>query len=271
MLFARCIPSGECLKCPFRGASITYGPFRSRRRGTSIGINLFPGRKVCSFNCVYCFRGRTEVKTLEPTEGPYEVSAEVLRKALREALKEVGEINAVDFSGSGEPTLHPRLREFTEVVREFTRELGLDASVGVFTNSSTLGRGDVVEALRKLDFVEAKLDTVIPWKFRLINRPYRTLQVSDIVSNLARFRKVFEGTLAVQVMLLKYHRVGNYFVRDAEVLADALSSIEPDVVHIYTVYRMPRLSKVVRADESYMLNYARVLEKEGFKVKVFTR
>ncbi|MCD6340535.1 MAG: radical SAM protein [Desulfurococcales archaeon] len=271
LLFARCVPSGECLKCPFRGRSIAYGPFRSRRRGMSVGINLFPGRKVCSFNCVYCFRGRTEVKTLEPTEGPYEVSAEILRKALREALKEVGEINAVDFSGSGEPTLHPRFKEFTEVVREFTRELGLDVSVGIFTNSSTLGREDVVEALRKLDFVEAKLDTAIQWKFRVINRPYSTLQISDIVGNLARFRRVFEGTLAVQVMLLRYHRVGNYLVRDAELLADALSSIEPDAVHIYTVYRTPRLSRVVRADESDMLKYARVLERRGFRVEVFTR
>ncbi len=237
----------------------------------SVGINLFPGKKVCSFNCVYCFRGKTAVKTLEPTEGPYEVNAEILRRALREALKEVGEIDAVDFSGSGEPTLHPKFRELTDVVRRFTREIGLDVSVGVFTNSSTLGRDEVVEALRKLDFIEAKLDTVVQWKFRVINRPHRMLQVSDIVSNLSRFRKVFDSTLAVQVMLLKYLGVSNYTVRDAELLADALSSIEPDVVHIYTVYRLPRLNKVIRADESRMLEYAKVLEKRGFRVEVFTK
>ncbi len=270
MLFAHCIPSGECLKCPFKGKSVTYGPFKSRRRGMSVGINLYPGKKVCSFNCVYCFRGSTAVKTLEPTVDTYRISAEVLRKALEEALRNVGELDAVDFSGSGEPTLHPKFSEFIDVVRDFTKELNLDVSVGVFTNSTTLDREDVVRALRKLDYVEAKLDTVIEWKFKVINRPYKTLRISDIVNNLVRFRKAFSGTLSIQVMLLRYLRVSNYSVRDAELLANALSKIKPDVVHIYTVYRLPRLSKVSRADGESMIKYAKVLEKKGLNVEVFT-
>ncbi|MCD6084968.1 MAG: radical SAM protein [Desulfurococcales archaeon] len=270
MLFARCIPSGECLKCPFKGKSVTYGPFKSRRRGMSVGINLYPGEKVCSFNCVYCFRGSTAVKTLEPTVDTYRISAEVLRKALEEALRNVGELDAVDFSGSGEPTLHPKFSEFIDVVRDFTKELNLDVSVGVFTNSTTLNREDVIRALRKLDYVEAKLDTVIEWKFKVINRPYKTLRVSNTVNNLVRFRKAFSGSLAVQVMLLKYLRVSNYTVHDAELLANALLKIKPDVVHIYTVYRLPRLSSVFRADEESMTKYARVLEEKGLNVEVFT-
>ena len=40
---------------------ITYGPIISRRFGVSLGINLLPaGRKVCSFNCVYCQYSWTE-------------------------------------------------------------------------------------------------------------------------------------------------------------------------------------------------------------------
>ena len=40
---------------------VIYGPIHSRRFGTSLGINLLPaGRKVCSFNCVYCQYSWTE-------------------------------------------------------------------------------------------------------------------------------------------------------------------------------------------------------------------
>jgi len=270
-LFARCIPTGECLKCPFRGRSITYGPFRSRRRGTSVGINLFPSVKVCSFNCVYCFRGRTEVKTLEPNEAYSDVDPELLRKALKEAIKNVGHIDAIDFSGNGEPTLHPRFKEFTDLVKRFVKELGIDVSVGIFTNSSTLYRGEVVEALKNLDYVEAKLDTAIQWKFELVNKPCRGLRVDDIVSNLARFRKLFEGVLAVQVMLVRYRRVVNYSLRDAELLADKLSLIEPDVVHVYTTYRTSRLATVFKASEEDMARFAKVLEGREFKVEIFPR
>lgn len=52
LLYAKCPPSGECLSCPVGGRAVTYGPFTSRRRGVSIGINVFPGVRVCSFNCV---------------------------------------------------------------------------------------------------------------------------------------------------------------------------------------------------------------------------
>ena len=33
LTYAKCIPNGECLKCPIAGKSVNYGPFKSRRRG----------------------------------------------------------------------------------------------------------------------------------------------------------------------------------------------------------------------------------------------
>ncbi len=39
---------------------VVYGPFRTRRQGNSLGINLLaPMRKHCTFNCVYCQCGWT--------------------------------------------------------------------------------------------------------------------------------------------------------------------------------------------------------------------
>ncbi|OYT49023.1 MAG: hypothetical protein B6U85_00505 [Desulfurococcales archaeon ex4484_42] len=270
LLFVRCPISGECLKCPFRGRSITYGPFRSRRRGMSIGINLFPGRKVCSFNCVYCFRGKTSIKTMTLMSGDYDIPPELLREALKEAMSNVEELRAIDFSGSGEPTLHRRFNEYVDVVIDFVKKVNPNISVGVFTNSSTLGMESVVKALLKLEYVEAKLDTVIQWKFKVINRPHKSLNINNIIRNLRSFRKRFSGTLVIQIMLIKYLNVVNWSIRDAELMADILSAIEPDEVHVYTAYRMPRLSTVGRAKEEDMYTYGKILKDRGLKVELYT-
>lgn len=36
-------------------SEIVFGPIKSRRLGTSLGINLLPyDGKLCSFDCIYC-------------------------------------------------------------------------------------------------------------------------------------------------------------------------------------------------------------------------
>jgi len=273
--FAACPQNfaGNCLECPFRGRGVVYGPFPSRRRGLSIGLNLFPCVKVCSFNCVYCFRGPTQVKIPSPEPG-LGVDGETLRRSLEAALRALSSTNAriqaVDFSGNGEPTLHPDLGNLIAVVRSVIKSYGLDASVGIFTNSSTLMLDKVVEAVAGLDHVEAKLDTVVDWKFKAINRPHRAVSLRSVVEGLKKFRKRFSGTLAVQVMLLRYGRVVNYTERDAQLMAQTLAEVDPGVVHVYTVYRKPRLSNVYTAPARVLNDYASILGESGLRVEVYT-
>ena len=41
-------------------ADVVYGPFESRRLGSSLGVNVLPFNvKVCAFNCNYCQCGWT--------------------------------------------------------------------------------------------------------------------------------------------------------------------------------------------------------------------
>jgi len=265
--------AGNCLECPFRGRGVVYGPFPSRRRGVSLGVNLFPCVKVCSFNCVYCFRGPTQVKIPSPEPG-LGVDGETLRRSLEAALRVLSisgtQLRAVDFSGNGEPTLHPGLGGLIAVVRSMLRAYGLDASVGIFTNSSTLMLDKVVEAVAGLDHVEAKLDMAVDWKFKTINRPHRAVSLKSVVEGLKKFRKRFSGTLAVQVMLLRYGRVVNYTERDAQLMAQTLAEIDPDVVHVYTVYRKPRLTNVYAAPAQVLNDYASILRESGLRVEVYT-
>lgn len=265
-LYARC--PGDCWACPYRGDMPVVYRLVSRRRGDSLGVNLYPGAKVCSFDCVYCFRGPTAVKTLSPYDAGYPTPGD-LERALEEAFADSAEVRSIDFSGNGEPTLHPRLGEFVRAVRRVVERVGVRASIGVFTNSSTLSEPRVVEALRQLDHVEAKLDTADPAKFRALNRPVEGLPLERVVEGLRAFRRAFGGTLAVQVMLVDFGGATNSSAEDAEALARVLSEVEPDEVHAYTVYRRPQLAGVSKPGRERFNGFVRVLEREGFRVKAY--
>jgi len=79
---------------------VIYGPVDSRRLGRSLGINLSAiDYKVCSFNCVYCHYGRTEIKSLQTDRSSVPSAADVL-KAVEESLKACPNIDYVTFSGT---------------------------------------------------------------------------------------------------------------------------------------------------------------------------
>jgi wyosine [tRNA(Phe)-imidazoG37] synthetase (radical SAM superfamily) len=265
VLYARC--PGDCNVCPYRNLPLVYR-LKSRRRGDSLGVNLYPGWKVCSFDCIYCFRGPTIVKTPFPVDPGYPKPRD-LEEALELALKDSVDVSSIDFSGNGEPTLHRSFAEFVSVVRAVADRYGIPASLGVFTNSSTLNQRRVAEALGHLDHVEAKLDTVDPIKFEALNRPAEGLSLQRIVEGLRSLRKNYEGVLAVQVMLVDTGLFTNSTREDAEALARVLNDVELDEVHVYTAYRTPKLSGVSKPPRHLFEAFVKELERTGFKVKAY--
>jgi histidinol dehydrogenase len=88
-------------------------PVHSRRSGgLSLGINLFPDRKICAFDCPYCevfpFKtgARFELETMKSG----------LVHALQEAEAQNIAVRDICFSGNGEPTLSTHFPQALEVV-----------------------------------------------------------------------------------------------------------------------------------------------------------
>ncbi|MCL2373927.1 MAG: radical SAM protein, partial [Treponema sp.] len=83
-----------------KGALI-YPVYSRRSGGLSVGINLFPDRKFCSFDCPYC--------EVFPFSSDQVFSLPIMEEALAEALCEIREraleFKDICFSGNGEPTL----------------------------------------------------------------------------------------------------------------------------------------------------------------------
>lgn len=232
-----------------------YGPVSSWRLGSSLGVDpISAKRKICSFDCIYCQLGKTRDFSLK-------------RRAFVPAKAVVGEIRKVvvpcidyiTFSGAGEPTLAKNLGQMIRTVKKFRKE-----KVAVITNASILTREDVRQDLLSADFVLAKLDADSEALFRKINCPMPGIRFGLIVPALKKFRTMFRGRLALQIMFTAAN------VKRARSIARLAQTIAPDEIQLNTPLRpcgtKPISKKVMRAIENI---FRRICSKEILIVNVY--
>jgi wyosine [tRNA(Phe)-imidazoG37] synthetase (radical SAM superfamily) len=207
--------------------SYIYGPVPSRRLGFSLGVDILPF-KTCSMDCIYCQLGSGAKTTLRRKE--YVPAAAVLAQ-IRAALAGGRRIDAVTFSGSGEPGLNSGIGKIVRGLKKTT-----DIPVVVLTNSSCLvsqkGRQEFLAA----DIVVPSLDAATPRVFQKINRPHADLDIEKIVDGLVRFRREFKGRIWLEIMLVKGINDGPAHLKK---LKEAVARIRPDKVQLNTVVRPP--------------------------------
>jgi histidinol dehydrogenase len=122
--------------------ALIYPVYSRRSKGLSVGINLFPDQKVCSFDCPYCevFPFRTDIR----------FSLEAMERGLRAIANRVPtpEVRDLSFSGNGEPTLSPDFPRALELAFRLRDQLFPAASLVLITNGSTLLEAGIFELLR---------------------------------------------------------------------------------------------------------------------------
>jgi histidinol dehydrogenase len=98
---------------------IVYPVYSRRAKGLSIGINLFPDKKSCLFNCPYC-----EVFPFSNNVNfSIDQMADDLRTAITAAREQNIPIKDVCFSGNGEPTLSPVFPQAFNLVYNILKEM----------------------------------------------------------------------------------------------------------------------------------------------------
>jgi wyosine [tRNA(Phe)-imidazoG37] synthetase (radical SAM superfamily) len=167
-------------------SEIVYGPVRSRRFGISLGLNISGSRKYCSFNCIYCFRGKNDGN---PDHSDFLTGlpsiASVL-DSLEDWIKKSHEtIDDITFAGNAEPTNHPEFPEMVEGVINLRNRYLKDVAVSVLTNGTGLIPRlnkrfmDVKHALEKVENPCLKFDSGVPETWRIISRPYAQISFSE--------------------------------------------------------------------------------------------
>jgi len=228
--------------------SIVFGPVRSRRLGVSLGINLLPvGRKVCSFNCIYCECGWTPGGSEKNLSLPSRSAVyEALRMKLS-AMKEQGlRPDVITFAGNGEPTLHPDFSGIIEDSIALREEFFPEAKVSVLSNGSTLHKKSVREALKKVDMNILKLDSALPATAVKMNQPRNPRDLGRFI----RYANDFDGRFIIQTLFVRgTHRgevIDNTTPEELEAWLRALERLRPQSVMVYTIDRDTPLGNDLR-------------------------
>ena len=246
--------------------SIVYGPIHSRRLGVSLGVNLMPTTaKLCTFDCVYCECGWNQ-----PVLHPTLPTRNEVREALRTQLSTLqSQLDVITFSGNGEPTLHPDFLGIIEDTCALRDEYCPKAKVSVLSNSTQLGRKDVVEALRLCDNRILKLDSAIDTTMRLVDKPVNAqLTVGQVVEWLS----AFDGDFTLQTCFLRGVYEGQVIdnTTDEELRAwyEVVDKLHPKQVMIYVIDRETPLKTLEKIPAEKMEAIAAPLRKKGIDIVV---
>ena len=246
--------------------SIVYGPIRSRRLGVSLGVNLMPTTaKLCTFDCVYCECGWNQ-----PVSHPQLPTREQVRDALESQLLTLDvQPDVITFSGNGEPTLHPDFLGIIQDTCALRDQYCPNAKVSVLSNSTQLGRKDVVEALLLCDNRILKLDSAIDTTMQLIDKPVNQhLTVAQIVQWLS----LFEGNFTLQTCFLRgeYERrvIDNTTPEELSAWYQIVDILHPKQVMIYVIDRATPLQTLSKVPADVMEAIAAPLREKGIDVIV---
>ena len=244
---------------------IAYGPIHSRRLGTSLGMELMPlAHKLCTFNCVYCECGWNT-----PVSHPKLPTREEVKMALEARLKEGLDLDVITFSGNGEPTLHPDFLSIIEDTCALRDQYCPKAKVSVLSNSTQLGRTDVVQALRLCDNRILKLDAATDEMMRRIDLPVNEhLTVKQIIEWLAQFN----GDFTLQTCFLRGEhagqRIDNTTPEELEAWYKAVDTMHPKQIMIYVIDRKTPEENLTKISREEMETIAAPLRTKGYDVIV---
>ena len=247
--------------------SIVYGPIRSRRLGVSLGMNLMPTTaKLCTFDCVYCECGWNQ-----PVSHPALPTRQEVREALASRLSTLSpnSLDVITFSGNGEPTLHPDFLGIIQDTCALRDQYCPKAKISVLSNSTQLGRPDVVKALRMCDNRILKLDSAINTTIRLIDQPVNSHLT---VEQLAQWLSLFDGDFTLQTCFLRGEYDGqiidNTTPEELSAWYAMIDRLQPKQVMIYVIDRATPLQTLSKVPAAEMEAIAAPLRAKGIDVIV---
>ncbi len=217
-----------------------YGPVKSRRLGTSLGVDIVP-MKTCSFDCVYCQLGGGFPTTVKRDSF---VPVETVLAQIKDKLSSPSDPDYITLGGSGETTLSTDFGKIAASVKEI---YGLP--VCLLTNGALLWMDEVLEDCAQMDVIVPNLDACDEETFQRINRPHPSLSFENVVKGLVRLREKFCGNIWLEIFLVPGINDSQEQIRAFRRLTE---EIRPDKIQLNTAVRPPA-EKSVRA-----MNYKRL-------------
>lgn len=250
---------------------IAFGPIRSRRLGSSLGINLLPTDvKICTFNCLYCECGWTLEKSLDTKHFyPLNTIMEAIEQKLKKCHQEGVAIDSITFSGNGEPTLHPDFPAIIEHLLKLRNHYYPQAAITCLSNSTKLNDSKVREALIKIENPILKLDAVEEELFQIVSGPTTELHVHQIIEDL----KEMKGNFILQTLFFKGETENGSFDNGSgdalEKWLEVVKLLHPKLVMIYSLDRDTPAKKIFPYSSSELETIAEAVRKLNIEAKIY--
>jgi wyosine [tRNA(Phe)-imidazoG37] synthetase (radical SAM superfamily) len=238
---------------------IIYGPVQSRRLGRSLGINLLgAGRKICTFDCLYCQLRQPRTYDFAPTEqalcsrrcvicqyshpdlnaalvaGHSLPSVEDVVEAVASAIESDPNLDSLTLSGNGEPTTYPAFEEVVAALVDLRNTLCPGTPLTMLSNVSLAAEASIHQASRKIDVLILKLDAGDEATFQTLNRPCPGVNLGDIVSGIVDLGSPF----VLQTMFVGGER-GNVAASQLAAWLEMVALTRPARMQIYSLDRVP--------------------------------
>lgn len=244
---------------------IVFGPIKSRRLGSSLGVNLLPSKgKLCNFDCIYCECGWNKDGAMDRTLPSLEMVQRALNEKIEALAKEGIPVDSITFSGNGEPTIHPDFPEIVDTVVSLRDRYYPSAKVSVLSNATMLGREKVREALKKVDNPILKLDAPDNGTVMLMNKPAGHYDVREVIG----WMKEFKGDFVLQTMFL---RSSEFDLSTPESLSgwmDIVRELGPREIMVYTIDRETPDKSLGKYTVQEMSDMMKPLTDEGFNIQI---
>ena len=177
--------------------------------------------------------------------------------------------DVLTFAGNGEPTAHPDFAAIVDDTISMRNRYCPNARISVLSNATLIGRADVFSALMKVDDNILKLDTVDTYYIYKVNRPQQ--HGFDIGNTIELMRK-FNGHVIIQTIFMKGDVEGDDVDNTSEQFVapwlDAIRSIAPSKVMIYTIDREAPVTTLRKADKATLDGIRARVVAAGFECSV---
>ena len=244
---------------------IVFGPIRSRRLGSSLGVNLLPLEgKLCNFDCVYCECGWNKDGRTGGNFPPLADIEAALEKKMSEASSEGVSIDSITFSGNGEPTIHPDFPKVIDTTLRLRDRYFPHAKVSVLSNATMVSRKEVAEALMRVDNPILKIDASSDELIQKINKPAGSYRLAEVVESL----RAFEGNFVLQTMFLQSPDFDTAAPEALLAWMDIVRDLRPREIMVYTIDRETPDKSLGKYTVEQMTEMVRPLMEEGFEIQI---
>ncbi len=251
--------------------SITYGPFPTRRKGVSLGINLLPSEyKLCNFNCIYCQCGWTKYTYKKIKEMGYDYpSTFQIRYEVEQTFINIQKgflikPNNIVISGNGEPTLYPQFLEAIDILVELRNKLLSGIPLSILSDGTRLHIDGVVAGLNKIDERIIKLDAGLDELLQKICLPLEKFSINYLIEYARRLNDIIIQCCFIDGV------ISNISDKNIEQWIKVLNIIKPKFIQIYSIDRIPPAPGIKKVSQKKLEEIAERTKKEtGIDVGVY--